>query len=168
MSRYRLWVFYGLLAFLVGGHLYDGVRGQEHWPFSNYPMFRGTVQRDRTTYLIAFVTDEPEPREVMAQGKWVPGQPMYKFLPEIESLASAKYGNPAELHNELAGYLATYQALRANGKNDGPKVKALRLYRWTFVLDLPFKKVDLEAAVPNGAELVQQVDWKDAQAGGSK
>jgi hypothetical protein len=28
-----------LIAGVIGGSLYDIVTRQEHWPFSNYPMF---------------------------------------------------------------------------------------------------------------------------------
>jgi hypothetical protein len=163
-----MWVFYGLLAFLVGGHLYDGVRGQEHWPFSNYPMFRGIASPDRTTYQIVFVTDEPTPRELPAKLDWVPSLPMYKFLPRIESLASPKSGNPEKLRKEMTDYLTTYQTRQAKGLNDGPKVQALRLYRVTFKLELPFKPMDMEASVPPGAEQVLEVNWKEIQAGGSQ
>src|SRR3954453_8657592 len=59
----------GLCGFLVWGHLSDVVTGKEHWPFSNYPMYSG-VYRSRTlkTVRLAWITDEPRPREMGVGG----------------------------------------------------------------------------------------------------
>ena len=56
ISPRRLWIVYALLAVLLGGHLYDAVRFQEHWPFSHYPMFAGIAQPELTTYQLIGLT----------------------------------------------------------------------------------------------------------------
>jgi hypothetical protein len=42
MNQSRRWLVNLFLAGLVAGSLYDVVRDQEHWPFSQYPMFAET------------------------------------------------------------------------------------------------------------------------------
>ena len=59
MSTRRLLVAHCIILFVIGGSLYDIGTRQEHWPFSNYPMF-STVHRQPTlTWLRLFgVTDD--------------------------------------------------------------------------------------------------------------
>ena len=65
MSSWRVGVVYGTLALIVGGHLYEIARQQEHWPFSNYPMWsRPITTPDLAHYRMVGLTDEPVPREV--------------------------------------------------------------------------------------------------------
>src|SRR4051794_7419234 len=43
-----------VLAALIAGSAYDIVRDEEHWPFSQYPMFSGTWRSPRFTWLRLF------------------------------------------------------------------------------------------------------------------
>src|SRR5688500_17914793 len=48
-----------LIAFIVGASLYDIVRDEEHWPFSQYPMFsRVTNSRELRWLRLYGVTHE--------------------------------------------------------------------------------------------------------------
>jgi len=45
MSRIRGLLVHLLIAGVIGGSLYDIATRQEHWPFSDYPMFALVQQR---------------------------------------------------------------------------------------------------------------------------
>ena len=47
MTAGRIVAVHALVALLLGASSYDVVTGQEHWPFSPYPMF-SSVERSRT------------------------------------------------------------------------------------------------------------------------
>src|SRR4051812_29239008 len=71
MRRWRVWMVFGLLAFLVLGHGVEVVTQREHWPFSPYQMWsRPSRGWELNREMLRGVTDEREPREVALQ----PGQ----------------------------------------------------------------------------------------------
>jgi hypothetical protein len=64
MTRRRRWIVNLFLGVLVAGSLYDIVRDQEHWPFSQYPMFSG-VWRDTSFSWYRLVGVEPDGKELI-------------------------------------------------------------------------------------------------------
>src|SRR5262245_201395 len=59
MQRRRRWLVNAFLSMLVAGSLYDIALDEEHWPFSQYPMFAG-ICRDTsfTWYRLVGVRDD--------------------------------------------------------------------------------------------------------------
>ena len=55
MRPSRLVLVHALIAFIVGGSAWDIARDQEHWPFSQYPMF-SSVERDWTHRTVRLFT----------------------------------------------------------------------------------------------------------------
>ena len=47
MRKSRVFVAHAVILFIVGASFYDIIRDEEHWPFSQYPMFnRVNTSRD--------------------------------------------------------------------------------------------------------------------------
>jgi hypothetical protein len=156
MSRRRLLVVYGLLAVLLGGHLYDAARGQEHWPFSNYPMFAGIAQPDLTTYQFMGLTPSADgtTREVVVDWHAVPVLPAYKLQSTLRHYDKT---DRAKLQRLLRDYLDTYEARRKLGLHDGPLLVGLRLYLVHIAIQLPPVTADLKAGRWSDAQLVMEV-----------
>ena len=51
MSTRRLVIANVLILFVIAGSAYDILTRQEHWPFSNYPMFSSVHRRPVLTWL---------------------------------------------------------------------------------------------------------------------
>jgi hypothetical protein len=156
MSRRRILVVYGLLAVLLGGHLYDAARGQEHWPFSNYPMFAGIAQADLTTYQFIGVTQASDgsAREIVVDWHAIPVLPAYKLQSTLRHYD--KTDRP-KLQRLMRDYLDTYEARRKLGLHDGPPLLALRLYLVHIPIQLPPVTADLKAGRWSDARLVMEV-----------
>jgi hypothetical protein len=137
------WVVLGLLAVIVGGHLVEVVSQREHWPFSPYQMWsKPSLGWEVNREMLRGVTDEtdaaghPTPREV-ALG---PGQldpiPYQMVVVNLQTANKAVRNNdPAKAKRLIDGLLNHYNNRVAAGKNAGPKLKALRLYQVTWLMD---------------------------------
>ena len=121
---------------LLVASAYDILRGREHWPFSCYPMYsRVELEPTMTQFRIFGVSAEDPDRELILQDR--------RFLEPFDNSrlgqALKRIGagdNPeAGLRVALTDCLQRYEALRSAGRHDGPPLRALRLYRLTWVLD---------------------------------
>lgn len=159
MSRSRTYIVYALLTALVGGHLYDIALRQEHWPFSNYPMFATVMNSELNTYQIVCLTTVPGggEREVPFDGRAIPALPPYKFQNTLRRYDTGSKADPAKLRRLLADYLETYEARRKAGLHDGPAVHGLRLYLVHIPLQLPPVPVNLKTLQWQDARLVIEV-----------
>jgi GT2 family glycosyltransferase len=133
MSAGRIVAAHAVLALLIAGSAYDIVSGREHWPLSPYPMF-SSVERntDLRLLLLRGVTDEAVPREIALRDASAIGPfDQCRIVTAFSRVKSA--GDRERLHAMLGGTLARYDALRAEGINEGPPLKAVRLYDavWT-------------------------------------
>src|SRR5439155_24954100 len=104
ISRPRIYFVYGLLAVLIGGHLYDVALRQEHWPFSNYPMFANVMQSDLNTYQIVCLVDAPGggQRELPFDARSIPALPPYKFQNTLRRYDSGSRADPQKLRQVLS------------------------------------------------------------------
>ena len=133
MSPWRVRLVYGVVGVIVVGHLHEIVRQQEHWPFTNYPMW-ARVSRDwhvREVMLFG-VTDEPSPREVDLRDPsfFAPMPAIYQRL-NFQRAASREKVREAM----LGDYLRRYEQLRRDKRHTGPPLKGLRLYEWHWTMD---------------------------------
>lgn len=147
MSTRRLLVAHFLILFVLAGSGYDIATRQEHWPFSNYPMF-STVHREPVlTWLRLF--------GVTSDGREIPLLSYNDLWPLDQSrlplglrrMADQPDG-AAKVQRAITDVMVRYNARRANGAISGPEIQAIRLYKvgWTLEpfaanLDLPTSRV---------------------------
>jgi hypothetical protein len=124
-----------LVLAIVAGSLYDIVTRQEHWPFSDYPMF-ATVHRKHALdnwYRVFGVT--PEGREVAIlryDELWPLDQSRLPL--GIRRIAQTP-GSELRVRTALEDILRRYEARRAAGEHGGPKIEGIRLYRLSWDLE---------------------------------
>ena len=132
MTRSR-YVFVNLIRTgMLAASAYDIVRDEEHWPFSQYPMFNRITEKRELTWLRVY--------GVAPDGTEFPLLTHLEVFPFDQSRLSKSLGSvrqrpdaPAEIHAALANCLDRYERLRLQGRHAGRAVARLRLYevRWT-------------------------------------
>ena len=133
MTRGRLILVHAVVAIIVLGHLYDIARQQEHWPFSNYPMWARLSKDWHVTAIVPVgLTGQPDQPEVELS------DPAY-FAPlplhfQRETFRTFKRNTPLR-ERQLADYLKRYEQLRRDGRHDGPPLVGLRVYERYWTLD---------------------------------
>jgi hypothetical protein len=174
ISRGRLLVIYGLIAFIVGGSFLDLVRDTEHWPWSCYPMYseteRGTTFNDIRLYGV-LASDQTKEISLFTDERYL--QPFDQSrLAEILAVTYYKPGFTGAIEN----CLKRYESLRLAGKHDGPKLAGMRVYRvyWTLdpygkTIEHPDRKVLLgEYMLPDaGAQSASQATRPNRDGGAS-
>jgi hypothetical protein len=141
MTPYRFALANVLIAFILLGSLYDIVRDEEHWPFSQYPMFN-TVNKSRgLTWLRLYA--------VTSEGVEVPLVGRAEVFPFDQSRLSKAFGSIRErpdaadrLQAALENCLQRYERLRKRGVHAGPAASRLRLYEVNWTLDPSASNVD--------------------------
>jgi hypothetical protein len=123
-----------IFAFLIAGSLYDIIRNEEHWPFSQYPMFNGVWRSSTFTWLRVF--------GVTADGRELPFDANRYIAPFDQSRLPKALGQlrdrpdgPERLQRALDVLLSRYDALGGEGDHAGPPLAALRLYELTYTID---------------------------------
>jgi hypothetical protein len=134
MNPWRVGLVYAVVGVIVLGHLYEIVRQQEHWPFTNYPMWARVTRDWHVREIMPFgLTDEPTPREIdLRDPKYF--APMPAIYQRLNFQRAASRANIRD--RMLADYLKRYEQLLAAGKHDGPPLKGIRLYEWYWTMDL--------------------------------
>jgi hypothetical protein len=123
---------YALLAVLVAGHAHEIARQQEHWPFSNYPMW-ARLSSDWYVKDVAAVgvTAQDPPREVrLTDPRYT--EPLSLYYLRFGVLRRAA-NRPQIRESILRDYLEYYERRRISGGHDGPALRGVRLYEhfWT-------------------------------------
>lgn len=157
MSTRRLLVVHALILFVIAGSLYDIGTRQEHWPFSNYPMFSAIHREPALTWLRLFgvTTDGREVPLLSYNELWPLDQSRLPL--GLRRIAGTPDGAP-RVEQAITDVMARYNARREKGEISGPALKAIRLYRvgWSLEpfatnLDRPSTRELLaEATVPDG------------------
>ena len=152
MTRPRLIAANLLIVLMLGASAYDVVRDEEHWPFSQYPMFSRIAEKRELTWLRLYV--------VTPEGREFPLFTHRQVFPFDQSRLSKALGSirtrPAgddEIRRALANCLERYERLRKERRHDGPAAVGLRLYevKWT----LHPEAANLET--PDSRELLSEV-----------
>ena len=157
MSSGRLVFVHLVLAVLVGMSAYDIKTGQEHWPFSPYPMFAEVDERPTLTALRLFgLTDEVPPRQI-------PLREDVLIAPfdqcRLTTAFSQAYSDPERrdrLTELLDDSLRRYESRRLAALHQGPPLHAIRLYSMEWSLDPDANNVD----APEVQRLIAQVAWR--------
>jgi hypothetical protein len=132
MSTTRLAIAHFLILFVIGGSLYDIGTRQEHWPFSNYPMFSTIHRRPTLTWLRLFgVTAENREVALLKYNELWPLDQSRLPL-GLRRIADGPDARP-RLQGALTDVMRRYNERRAKGEINGPELRAVRLYKvgWT-------------------------------------
>jgi hypothetical protein len=72
VKQWRKNFIVGLLAFIVGFHVYDVLARRDHWPISNYPMY-SKLQTENSFWTVRIVayTDEDPPRRLVEKSTYL-------------------------------------------------------------------------------------------------
>ena len=131
----------GLLIGVVCGSLYDVLTDQEHWPFSQYPMFSGIWKSQSFTWLRLFgVTAEGREFPLDANRYVAPFD--QSRLPKALKRMTEMPDGEARVRSALPDLMARYEELRSAGAHDGPPLAALRLYELEWTIDRQAANVD--------------------------
>jgi hypothetical protein len=150
ISPGRRAMVYCVIAAILVPHLYDIARQQEHWPYSNYPMW-ARLSKDWHVMAVAPVglTEDPARPEVELS------DPAY-FAPVPLHFQRLTFGplkkSSARRDKVLGDYLRRYEDLRRAGKHDGPPLVGIRLYERYWDMD----KRASNAATPDRTTLVYE------------
>lgn len=129
MSPARLVTVQALVALIVGASAFDIVTGQEHWPFSPYPMF-SSVESSRTldSLLLVGVPADPGAGEFpLRAGAFIAPFDQCRLNTALLRARSA-HDDGARLHAMLEDSFSRYEDQRRRGAHDGPPLRAVRVY----------------------------------------
>ena len=138
MSTRRLLIAHFVILFVIAGSLYDIGTRQEHWPFSNYPMFSTVHRQPSLTWLRLFgVTPDGSEVPLLRYNDLYPLDQSRLPL-GLRRLADNPETTP-KLQGAITDVLQRYNARRSAGEITGPELRAIRLYRMGWALE-PFAR----------------------------
>jgi hypothetical protein len=153
MTLRRQILIHLLIAGVIAGSLYDIVTSQEHWPFSDYPMF-STIHRKPTLdnwYRLYGVTLDGQERAILRYSElWPLDQ---SRLPLGIRRIDQSGGSETRVRAALEDILRRYEARRAQGLHHGPSLKAIRLYSVSWDLEPHAANIDR----PRSKRLITEV-----------
>jgi len=120
-----------LVAFIAGS-AYDTITDQEHWPFSQYPMFSGTWSSPTFTWLRLFGVTGDGREVALDANRFVAPFDQSRLPKSLKRMLELPDG-AARIQTALPDLLARYEQLRQERSHEGPPIVALRLYEleWT-------------------------------------
>jgi hypothetical protein len=134
MSTARLAFVHGLIALVLGCSAYDILTGQEHWPWSNYPMFARVHRAPLLSWYRLYGVDEQNREIPLLKPAYL--WPLDQSRLSIGLRAIAQQGGSGpRLHDAVANALDRYEDRRRAGAHDGPRLYGMRLYavQWDVV-----------------------------------
>jgi len=157
MSRTRRWIVNAFLGFLIAGSLYDIVLDQEHWPFSQYPMFSGIWRETSFTwYRLVGVRDDGVEVTLDRNAFVRPFDQSRLHLALVRLAGAPDAAN--RLRKAVENCLQRYERRRVRGAHAGPRLHAMRLYLFKWRLDAEAQNVD----APDGRQLIAEVARSEA------
>ena len=127
MTRTRRMFAHVLITGVILGSAYDIATRQEHWPFSDYPMFSAIHRAAVLEWprLFGVTADGSEIALVSHEYLWPLDQ---SRLPIGLRHIYATERNATRLHAALEDCLERYERRRIAGEHDGPALRGIRLY----------------------------------------
>jgi hypothetical protein len=124
-----------LVAFIAGS-AYDTITDQEHWPFSQYPMFSGTWSSPTFTWLRLFGVTADGREFALDENRFVAPFDQSRLPKALRRMLELPDG-AARIRTALPDLFARYEQLRRDHTHEGPPIVALRLYEleWTIHAD---------------------------------
>jgi hypothetical protein len=141
-----------VFAGLIGGSLYDIARDEEHWPFSQYPMFAGVWRSPTFTWLRLFGVTASGHEFPLDSNTFIAPFDQSRLPKALRQVVQNPERAP-RLHEALSGMLRRYDALAAEGRHQGPPLAALRLYELEWTIHPQAANVDR----PDRRQLIAEV-----------
>jgi hypothetical protein len=129
-----------VLIGLIAGSAYDVIQDEEHWPFSQYPMFSGTWKNSRFTWLRLFGVTADGRELVLDANRYITPFDQSRLPKALRRMMEERDG-AARIQTALPDLLARYEQLRGQ-THDGPPIVALRLYELEWTIDPDAANVD--------------------------
>ena len=123
-----------LLGFLAGS-AYDIVADEEHWPFSQYPMFSGVWQSPTFSWLRLYGVSAADGHEFALDANRYVSPFDQSRLPKVLRRMLERQDGLARIHQALGDLAARYETLRQHGVHEGPRIATLRLYEVEWTID---------------------------------
>ena len=153
MTLRRQILIHFLIAGVIAGSLYDIVTSQEHWPFSDYPMF-STIHRKSVLenwYRLFGVTSDGQERAILRYSERWPLE--QSRLPLGIRRIDQSRGSEMRVRAALEDILRRYEARRVESLHQGPPLKAIRLYSVSWDLEPNAANIDR----PRSKRLIAEV-----------
>ena len=129
-----------LLGFLAGS-AYDIVTDQEHWPFSQYPMFSGTWRSSTFTWLRLFGVTSDGREFALDANRYISPFDQSRLPKALRQMLQERDGL-ARMHTALIDLSARYEELRQDDRHDGPPIVAMRLYELEWTIEPHARNLD--------------------------
>lgn len=126
---------------LIGGSAYDIVTDQEHWPFSQYPMFSGVWRSPTFTWLRLFGVTADGREFPLDTNTYVAPFDQSRLPKALKRMLDERDGD-ARVRAALEDCLQRYVQLRAEDRLDAPPIAAMRLYELEWTIDPEAANVD--------------------------
>jgi hypothetical protein len=130
-----------VLLALIAGSAYDVVMDQEHWPFSQYPMFSGIWRSPTFTWLRLFGVTADGREFPLDNNRFIAPFDQSRLPKALKRILDGRDGK-VRVRTALADCLARYEELRRQKHHEGPELAALRLYELEWTIDPDGANVD--------------------------
>jgi hypothetical protein len=126
---------------LILGSAYDIGTDQEHWPFSQYPMFSGEWRSPTFTWLRLFGVTADGREMALAQNRFIVPFDLSRLPKALGRILDGRDGS-TRVVAAVRDLLARYEQLRVEHRHDGPPLAAMRLYEVEWRIDPDASNVD--------------------------
>jgi hypothetical protein len=130
-----------ILGGFIAGSAYDIAADQEHWPFSQYPMFSEAWTRPTFEWLRVFGVTADGSEFPLDQNRYIAPFDQSR-LPKALRRMSDFPDSAARLETALRDVLTRYESLRVEQIHDGPPLAAVRLYELEWTIDPQASNLD--------------------------
>ena len=130
-----------VLLGLIAGSAYDTITDQEHWPFSQYPMFSGAWNSPTFTWLRLFGVTGDGREFALDDNRFITPFDQSRLPKALRRMLQTP-DHAARMQMALPDLLTRYETLRQTGGHDGPPIVALRLYELEWTIDPDAANVD--------------------------
>jgi hypothetical protein len=141
MGSLRRTVVNLVLGALIAGSVYDIAADQEHWPFSQYPMFSGVWRSPTFTWLRLFGVTADGREFPLDANRFIEPFDQSRLPKALRRILDGPDGQ-ARVRTALADCLARYEDLRRQKRHDGAPLTALRLYEVEWTIDPDAANID--------------------------
>jgi hypothetical protein len=148
----RAWINLILVGFIAGS-VYDIVTDQEHWPFSQYPMFSVTWSSPSFTWHRVFGVTADGGEFPLDANRYVSPFDQSR-LPKAFRQMLDEADAEVRARTALRDVMTRYETLRRAARHDGPPVVAMRLYELHWTIDWQAANVD----APDRKRLLAEVN----------
>jgi hypothetical protein len=130
-----------VLIGLIAGSAYDIATDQEHWPFSQYPMFSGAWKSPTFTWLRLFGVTADGREFPLDENRFVAPFDQSRLPKSLRRMLQTPDGD-ARIQAALPDLFTRYERLRRKAAHEGPPIVALRLYELEWTIDPNAANVD--------------------------